>query len=143
MPTWILVADASRARIFTADKARSPLNEIRTLTSPEARLHEGDLITDKGGRDRNPGTGAHGFNTDDLHKHENAERFASQVCHELESARNSGGFRKLYVVAAPGFLGMLRRHQSAALRGMVAGEIDKNLATQDPATIRKSLPDFL
>ena len=143
MPTWILVADASRARIFTAEKALSPLHEIRTLTSPEARLHEGDLITDKGGRDRNPSAGAHGFNSDDQHKQDNAERFAAQVCQELEVARNAGGFRKLYVVAAPGFLGMLRRHQSPALRSMVAGEVDKNLATQEPATIRKSLPDFL
>ena len=143
MPTWILVADASRARIFAADKALSPLNEIRTLTSPEARLHEGDLVTDKGGRDRNPGIGAHGFNVGDEHKQDNAERFAAQVCHELEAARNAGEFRKLYVVAAPTFLGMLRHHQSSALRHLIAGEVDKNLSTQDPAAIRKCLPDYL
>jgi protein required for attachment to host cells len=143
MPTWILVADASRARIFAADKALSPLNEIRTLTFPEARLHEGDLVTDKGGRDRNPGIGAHGLNEDGDHKHDNAERFAAQVCHELESARNAGEFRKLYVVAAPGFLGMLRHHQSSGLRNLIAGEVDKNLSTQEPAAIRKCLPDYL
>lgn len=143
MPTWILVADASRARIFSAEKSLSSLNEIRALTSPEARLHEGDLVTDKGGRDRNPGVGAHGFNIEDAHKQENAERFAAHVCQELEAARNSGEFRKLYVVAAPSFLGMLRRHQSNSLRQMVAGEVDKNLSTQDPASIRKCLPDFL
>jgi protein required for attachment to host cells len=143
MPTWILVADASRARIFAAEKALSPLEEIRALTSPEGRLHEGDLVSDKGGRDRNPGVGAHGFNVEDEHKQDNAERFAAQVCQELESARNAGEFRKLYVVAAPGFLGMLRRHQSSPLRQMVAGEVDKNLSTQDPASIRKCLPDYL
>lgn len=143
MPTWILVADASRARIFSAAKALSPLTEIRALTSPEARLHEGDLVTDKGGRDRNPGVGAHGFNVGDEHKQDNAERFAAHVCQELEAARGAGEFRKLYVVAAPSFLGMLRRHQSNSLRQMVAGEVDKNLSTQDPASIRKCLPDFL
>ena len=143
MPTWILVADASRARIFAAEKALSPLEEIRALTSPEGRLHEGDLVSDKGGRDRNPGVGAHGFNVEDEHKQDNAERFAAQVCHELEAARNAGEFRKLYVVAAPGFLGMLRRHQASPLRQMVAGEVDKNLSTQDPASIRKCLPDYL
>jgi protein required for attachment to host cells len=143
MPTWILVADASRARIFTAEKALSPLLEIRTLTSPEARLHEGDLVTDKGGRDRNPGVGAHGFSTEDEHKQDNADRFAALVCQELETARNAGEFRKLYVVAAPGFLGKLRHHQSTSLRQMVAGEMDKNLSTQDAASIRKCLPDFL
>jgi protein required for attachment to host cells len=143
MPTWILVADNSRARIFIADKAAGPISELRTLTYPEARLHEGDLVSDKGGRDRSPGIASHGFNGEDSHKHENAERFAAQVCSELESARTAGELRKLYVVAAPGFLGMLRRHQSAPLRQLIAGEIDKNLSTQDPAVIRRCLPDFM
>jgi protein required for attachment to host cells len=143
MPTWILVADNSRARIFVADKSAGPLNEIRTLAYPEARLHEGDLVSDKGGRDRSPGVASHGFNGEEAHKQENAERFAAQVCSELESARTAGSLRKLYVVAAPSFLGMLRRHQSGPLRQLIAGEIDKNVSTQDPASIRKCLPDFL
>ena len=143
MPTWILVADNSRARIFTADKAAGPLHEVRTLTSPEARLHEGDLVTDRAGQDRNPGVAGHGLSGERPHKHDIADRFAAQVCEELETARNQGQFRKLYVVAAPAFLGMLRHHQSPALRQLIVAEIDKGLATQDPAAIRKALPDFL
>ena len=143
MPTWVLVADNSRARIFVADKARSPLTEIRTLAFPEARLHGGDFVRDKGGRGRAQGSGGHGVNVGDAHKQENAERFAAQVCAALETARNAGELRKLYVVAAPTFLGLLRQHQPPALRQLVAGEVDKNLATQDPDTIRKSLPDYL
>ncbi|MEA3277051.1 MAG: host attachment protein [Pseudomonadota bacterium] len=144
MTTWVLVADNSRARFFAAEKAASPLIEVRDLTYPEARLHEGDLVTDKNGRDRNPGTGAaHGFGTESAHKQDGAERFALQVCSELESARTGGEFQKLYVVAAPTFLGLLRKHQSSALKQMVEGELDKNLATRDSAFIRKHLPDFL
>ena len=143
MPTWVLVADNSRARFFMAEKPASPLAEVQDLAYPEARLHEGDLVTDKSGRDRNPGNGAHGFGNDGSAKQEGADRFALMVCNELEAARNSGSFRKLYVVAAPAFLGMLRKHQSPALKQLVAGEVDKNLATQDPSTIRKHLPDYL
>jgi protein required for attachment to host cells len=144
MTTWVLVADNSRARFFAADKAASPLKEVRDLTYPEARLHEGDLVTDKGGRDRNSSTGgAHGLGTESAHKQDGADRFAQHVCGELESARNSGEFNKLYVVAAPAFLGLLRKHQSPALRQLVAAEVDKNLATQDTSVIRKQLPDFL
>ncbi len=144
MTTWVLVADNARARFFAAEKAASPLSELRDLAYPEARLHEGDLVTDKGGRDRNSSTGgAHGLGTESAHKHDGADRFAQQVCDELESARTGGQFEKLYVVAAPTFLGLLRKHQSAALRQLVAGEVDKNLSTKDPATIRKQLPDFL
>ena len=47
MTIWVLVADNSRARIFSAEKPASDLQEIRDLTHPEARLHEGDLVTDR------------------------------------------------------------------------------------------------
>jgi protein required for attachment to host cells len=143
MTTWVLVADNSRARFFAAEKAASPLQEVRDLLYPEARLREGDLVTDKPGRDRNAVKGAHGVGTESSHKQDGADRFALEVCSELETARNGGAFRKLYVVAAPQFLGLLRKHQSSPLRQMVAGEVDKNLTTQDSAAIRKHLPDFL
>jgi protein required for attachment to host cells len=143
MSTWILAADNSRARIFAADKAAGSLHEIQTLAFPEGRLHEGDLTTDKGGRGHDPMAGAHGINGEEAHKQENADRFAGLVCETLETARNKGELQKLYVIAAPAFLGMLRKHQSHSLRHLIAGEVDKNLTTHSPETIRKSLPDFL
>jgi protein required for attachment to host cells len=143
MTTWVLVADTSRARFFAAEKAAGPLREVRDLLYPEARLREGDLVTDRPGSDRNPGAGTHGFGTDASHKEDGADRFALEVCGQLESARAGGAFRRLYVVAAPHFLGLLRKHQSSSLRQMVAGEVDKNLTTQDSAVIRKHLPDYL
>jgi protein required for attachment to host cells len=105
-------------------------------------LHEGDLVTDKAGRDKGP-AGGHGVGNERAHKIDGADKFALAVCSELDSARASGSFDKLYVVAAPSFLGLLRKHQSSALKQMVAGEVDKNLSTKDPASIRKHLPDFL
>lgn len=143
MTTWVLVADNSRARFFAAEKAAAPLQEVRDLLYPEARLREGDLVSDRPGSDRNPSTGTHGVGTDASHKQDGADRFALEVCNQLDTARNSGTFRKVYVVAAPHFLGLLRKHQSPSLRQMVAGEVDKNLTTQDSTTIRKHLPDHL
>jgi protein required for attachment to host cells len=143
MTTWVLVADTSRARFFAAEKAVGPLREVRDLLYPEARLREGDLVTDRPGSDRNPVAGTHGVGTDASHKEDGADRFALEVCGQLESARAGGVFRKLYVVAAPHFLGLLRKHQSSSLRQMVAGEVDKNLTTQDSDVIRKHLPDYL
>ncbi len=143
MSTWILAADNSRARIFAADKAAGPIHEIHTLAFPEGRLHEGDLTTDKGGRGHDPMAGAHGINGEEAHKQDNADRFAHLVCETLESARNNGELSKLYVIAAPAFLGMLRKHQSPSLKHLIADEIDKNLTTHTLEAIRKSLPEFL
>ena len=144
MAIWVLAADNSLARFFTAEKPASPLAETKDLANPEARLHEGDLVSDKTGRDRNPSTGtAHGVGADASHKQDGADRFALQVCEELDSARLAGAFHKLYILAAPAFLGLLRKHQSVGLKQCIAAEIDKNLALQDPAAIRKHLPEYL
>ncbi len=142
MAIWVLVADNSRARFFSAERTASSLNEVRDLANPEARLHEGDLVSDKSGRERGM-SGAHGFGQESEHKHEGVDKFAVLVCSELEAARVSGKLTKLYVIAAPSFLGLLRKHQSHALKQTVAGEVDKNLTLQDPQTIRGALPDFL
>jgi protein required for attachment to host cells len=131
--TWIVVADASRARFFTAEKSAGPLFEIQTLSNPEARLHERDLVTDRRGR-KNGGS---------VTKTETANRFANAVCSHLENGRHSQAFRKLYILGSPNFLGMLRKHQSSSLRSLIREEIPKDLTTQSPERIRAQLPDYL
>jgi len=143
MTTWVLVADTYRARVFGADRPASPLTELHDLASPEARLHEGDLVSDKGGHDINPKAGGHALGDNRSHKQDIAERFAQQVCDLLETARVGGELSKLYVIAAPTFLGLLRKHQSTPLRQLVAGEVDKCLAAHDAVSIRKHLPQYL
>lgn len=141
---WVVVADATRARILSAEKPASELKELHTLTHPAARLHEGDLTSDRPGRDRNGSTsGSHdvGHTTDA--KQEEAIRFAGKVNEAVESGRAAGKFKKLYVIAAPSFLGLLRKSYSSATRQLIAGEIDKNVATSDLTKIRKQLPEFL
>jgi len=140
---WVVVADASRARIFSCDKPAGALNEIETLSNPEARLHEGDLVSDRGGRDNNGGGASHGYSTGNEAKEEEAVRFAAEVCQHLEKGRKGKAFNRLYVIAAPAFLGLLRKHQSAPLKALLADEIAKDLTTKAADRIRAQLPDFL
>jgi protein required for attachment to host cells len=140
---WIVVADAYRARFFVAEDPVAQLREIETLSNPEARLHEGDLVSDRGGRDRSASGSSHGLDTGSAAKDETANRFAGLVCDHLERGRQKGAFGKLYVIGAPTFLGLLRKHQSAELRGLIGGEIAKDLTTQTPESIRSRLPDSL
>jgi len=139
---WVVAADASRARIFTADKPAGALNEIETLSNPEGRLHEGDLVSDRGGHAVG-GSGGHAYSTENQAKQEAANRFAAEVCKHLEQGRNSHAFGKLYVMAAPHFLGLLRKHQSDGLRGLISDEIASDLTTQSPDRIRAQLPEYL
>jgi protein required for attachment to host cells len=140
---WVTVADSSRARIFKADSPTAPLEEIQTLAHPEARLHEGDLTTDRSGRDTNSTSGSHGFGSETETKDEEASRFASFVCNTLDVNQRKGSFNKLYIVAAPAFLGLLRKHRSNNVKQVVAEELSKNLCTMDVKTIRSHLPEYL
>ncbi|MES9843827.1 MAG: host attachment protein, partial [Candidatus Sedimenticola sp. 6PFRAG5] len=121
----------------------SSLVEIQTLAHPESRLHEGDLVSDKAGRDRSAGMRSHDVgHTNDV-KQEEANRFANQVCETIECGRANGHFKKLYVIAAPSFLGMLRKQQTSSVQRVIAGEVSKNLSGHDVNEIRKSLPEYL
>lgn len=141
--TWIVVADTCRARFFSADKPAGPIREMQTLSNPLARLHEGDLVSDKGGRDSNANGASHGFGSGKSTKDVTANRFAGEVCAKLEDGRRCQAFDKLYVLGAPGFLGMMRKHQSTGVRELISGEIAKDLTTQSPERIRSQLPQYL
>ena len=44
--TWILVADNTRVRIFSADTPSSPLQEVDDLIHTEGRLHDREMTSD-------------------------------------------------------------------------------------------------
>jgi protein required for attachment to host cells len=144
MNVWILAADSSRARIFSAEGNGSPLQEVVDLVHPEGRWHERDFASDEPGTgfDR-VGQGQHAMGQRVSPKREEAQRFANEVCSRLDAGRQAGDFDRLYVIAAPSFLGMLRGSMTEPTRRLIAAEVDKNVATQRAEDIRAQLPERL
>jgi Protein required for attachment to host cells len=143
-PVWILVANSSRAIIYTAEKSRSKLEERAVLEQPAARMHERELTSDLPGRafDR-AAPGRHAMTQQVEPKQEEALRFAKRLGNVLDEACQRGEVRKLYVLASPAFLGLLRRHYSPAVSAVLAREIDKDLTQATADEVRKSLPEYL
>ena len=143
-PTWILVADSSRARIFTAESPSSQLIEINSLAHPQSRLHEQDLSSDLPGHDSDKsGAGRHGFQDEIEPKEQEVIDFAKQISKHLDQARSSNKFKQLLIVAAPAFLGTLRNQLTDQTRKLVSIEMDKNLTQQKAEDIRGHLPEYL
>jgi len=142
--TLIVVADGTRARIFTAESAHSPLIEIETMAHPEGRLHDRDMTSDLPGKDSGVGgAGGHAYQAKtDPKKHE-LDEFAKRVADYLDDANNANKLSHLLIVAEPSFLGVLRAHFSTQVSEKVVFELDKNLTHQNPEDIRKHLPKFL
>lgn len=140
-PVWILIADSSRARIFTAESSAAELIEIESLNHSEARLHEKELGSDLPDNANGvQGTGDHLYMDESSPKEQEEINFAKRVsqhlCHEL----NLNKFESLFVVAAPSFLGKLRSACSNRLQKHIAFSLDKNVVTKTPEQIRGYLP---
>lgn len=138
--TWVLVADSSRARIFSKN-GRDPLMEVSGFIHPESRLHEQALTSDlPGSASSRVGNERHGVGSAKVRpKRHEAITFSKQVTDHLESARTDGKFHRLLVIAPPAFLGMLRDQFGPALAGLVADEVNKNLVSARVEEIRDQL----
>lgn len=142
--TWILVADSSRARIFTATNRTGPLQELEDIAHPEGREHEQNMTSDLPGRDSSRiGGERHSFQDETEPREQEIIDFARLIAHHLDDARKAGKYEQLIIVAAPKFLGTLRAQLPEPASKLIVLEIDKNLTQHDAADIRKHLPEFL
>lgn len=135
--TWVVVADASRARFLDFKGHVSGLEEIHDMANPEGRLKNQDLVTDKHGttKDRKGvGTPQMGDNSEAAHQVEKA--FAADVIRTLEKMIREAGVQSLILAAPPRFLGELRRQLDKATAAMVKQEINKDISTLRPDEIK-------
>jgi protein required for attachment to host cells len=141
--TWILVADTTRARIFTAETSSSPLEEIEDLSHSKSRLHDREITSDLPGKIKSVGGGGHAFEQPTDPKKYEAEAFADTIADYLEKAHNANRFEQLLIVAGPSFLGLLRSNLPEQIKKTVRFELDKEITTLSAADIRQHLPQFL
>lgn len=138
--TWILVANGSLAKIFKIEKNKI-LTEIKQLTHPASRQHEGDLVSSKPGRTFNSvGVLRHAYEPPQTQKVQEFNNFAKDLSEYLDTAREEGQYDRLYIAASPTFLGLLRQNLSQSTSKLVAGEVDKDMTHMPTAEIREHLP---
>lgn len=127
--TWIVVADNAHARVFTRAGPRGPLVEYKDMVHPEAQLHDHEIVSDRQGRsfDRSKAGARHAMEPGTHPKDQAAEVFAREVVALLESGHNNGTLDALVLIAAPHFLGLLRKGLSDTARRLVVKEIHKDL----------------
>ena len=65
--------------------------------------------------------------------------FAAQLAEYLQSECGKNTFEDIIIIAAPEFLGQLRKQLDPGTRERVVREIDKNIVQQDESDIRKHL----
>ena len=140
---WVVVADQSKARIFTIADPHGELLHVGELEHPGGRDREQDLTSDRPGRSfDSSGQGSHAMGSKVEPGKQETIRFARQVAEYLQAAHNEGRCDRLLLVAGPPLLGLLRENLETS-PDMKITEIEKNLGQYDALEIRKHLPKRL
>lgn len=137
--TWVLAANGSHAKLFEMIKFPK-LEEFTTLEHPESRLHDSELVSSPLGA--NSEMGRIGRNTyepkSDPH-HLEMDKFAKFVGEKLSSSLQQGEFHRLYIIASPVFLGLLRPHLNPNILKTIVAEIPKDMVSRPLADIEEHL----
>lgn len=141
---WILVADEAIARVLASHGDTAPLQEVESITDAAAHADNAALRHDAYGRRGTAAVqgdaghpGAHLGRTATVTSagedklQQEAQLFSRRVAHFLEDARNKSRFDELVVIAAPRFLGLLRKALPPAVCDTITREINKDYQQLD------------
>ena len=132
----VLVADASRAQFFTLNTESEKLVECATLINNVGRASEQDFVADRQGRSYDSqGGGRHAMEAKTSAKDHAMQGFATQVAQEVPRQLAAGDLRNLILIAAPRFLGVLRKALNEDAKAALYCEIDGEYTTHTPHQI--------
>lgn len=141
--TWILISDASRARLFAVD-GHGPWTLIDTILHPASQLKGVDLVADRPGRSQQrttQGRSAMEPHTDP--REVEAEHFAGELAARLRKGHGENAYRDVVLVAPPRFLGLLRGALDEQVAKHVRGSVDKDLTKVEERDLPEHLKDVL
>ena len=128
LPVWVLVADASRARIFEV-KIGSDVFEL-VSEFPHA------------GRGHNHHAG-HAASETHSNKETGHDHFARELCQALTKGLNDHKCGRVVLVANPEFLGHLREVADHNLQKHISEAVHKDYTTLQPRELSERLRDHL
>lgn len=120
--TWIMVANASHAKLFANKGPNKGLELVKELEHPESREKASELVSDRIGN--YAGSGSYAQPTHP--KEHEAERFALQIAHELEQGRVNNAYEKLVMVTSAHFMGLLNNRITQQVKSKISDSISKD-----------------
>lgn len=144
MPTWLLVGNASRARLYETQARPKTLTLLKEYLHPPSREKGDDLASDRPGHYQTEVTGMEGtthgaFNEPVSPKEFEHTRFAMELAKELNAGRTQNNFNNLMIVASPHFHGLLNQHMNTHVSKMVSTHLNKDYTELDENELIKRL----
>jgi protein required for attachment to host cells len=145
--TWIVSANAGRARFFSEANSAGALEEIDDMVNTAARLRTVETETDQLGQ-RAASKSRHsvgaptqpsGYEPNQSPAEHQTEIFARNVAASLLQRHQQGRFQKLILIASPEFLGVLRKLLDPKLESVVSLEINKDYTQFNAKELREHI----
>jgi protein required for attachment to host cells len=131
--TWIVLANASRARILDREPDGGGLEELADLVHPQSREKGSELTSDREGHAQkahgDPGHAGTAFQAHTEPRQKEHAIFASEVSRYLEEAVTQGRCSGLVLIASSPFLGELKSHLGGAAQRVVSATIPRDLSS--------------
>jgi protein required for attachment to host cells len=142
MTTWILVSDASQAKLFTTELPEQPWSIVAEFTHPAAHKTSKDLSPTEPGKSQQSGSAKSrhtALEPSITPKEAETLHFIQELRDYLESATAARKYDRLLLVAPPRFLGLLHEKLDKQTAHRLVGTVDKDLVMLENREIRERL----
>jgi len=147
MATWVLVCDASRAKIFLATRREDDWKLLEDIKHPAGRETSQELHpSSPPGRmqvSRSVGARRSSMEPHTTPKDAEVERFAKHLASRLDAAIGQHLMDDFVLVAPPHLLGVLRQSFAPETVKHLKNSVDKDLVSFDATETRARLLDVL
>ena len=137
--TWVLVANASAACLYMNEGPHKGLQKVREFAHVRSRAKLADLVTDQPAPGRSAGSRRASYQPASDPRQLEADRFASELSEALETGRKQRTYQRLILVAAPQFMGRLRRRFGAPLQRLLTDSFEKDYTKSDARSLTRKL----
>jgi protein required for attachment to host cells len=137
---WILVGNASRVRLFSANEQGDDWKLLQEFRHDDSRARNTDLLEQQD----NPNAGTlHGPVAEvepNGRKNLEHERFARELCAHLDQGVDHHMFERLVIAAPPSFLGLLRKTLSKRVLQRLVLDLDADYSNLPARELPNRVP---
>ena len=137
--TWILVANASLAKLYANLGPNKGLTLVKEMIHPESRQKNSELVTDRAGSMASAGNGLGSKQPQTQPKTHEAKVFAQELAHELYRGRAKNAFGRAIVFAPPAFMGMLNAVMDTPTAQLITDRFEKDYTKTSEPKLKEHL----
>jgi protein required for attachment to host cells len=142
--TWVVIADAARARVFETRGRGTGLTPVADMALDADLAPSREIGTDRPGRTfESVGSTRHAMESPSDPHREQKRQFARRIAEAVEARQASKGFDRLVLVAPPVTMGDLRAALPAKVKAAVTAELVADLTNTPLSELPEHLADHV